>query len=623
MASGAEKNKWNEIKAHARKEWESFTKKGRPRILVGSATCGRACGSQDVIDAARAYLKKRNLKIPVTEVGCLGLCYAEVLLEVVDEKGVRVLYSKVTPESACRIIDGFLIKGKPEHELALAVMGDKKVEGINKFTELAMIKPQVRVALRNCGHINPKNIYHYIANDGYDGLVKALKIGCDNIIKEIKKAGLRGRGGAGFPTWKKWELCNNAEGDEKCLICNADEGDPGAFMDRALIEGDPHSVIEGMVIGAYAIGAGQGYIYARAEYPLAIEMLEAAIKQAGELGLLGDNILGSGFSFHLRIQKGAGAFVCGEETALIASIEGRRGMPRTRPPFPAQKGVFGKPTNINNVETFGNVPAILSRGSKWYSSLGTENSRGTKTFSLAGKIVRTGLIEVPMGITLHRIIYDIGGGIPGKKKFKALQTGGPSGGCLPASMLDLPVDYDTLSKAGSIMGSGGMIVMDEETCLVDIARYFLEFTYNESCGKCSPCRLGTKQLLEILKDITCGRAELSDIDLLREIGQAVKNSSLCGLGQTAPNPVLTTLKYFRDEYEAHIKRKKCPASVCKKLAQYSVIKAKCKGCMLCLKNCPEKAISGKPKEVHVIDKVKCTSCGICYDVCRYDAIKVD
>jgi len=480
----------------------------------------------------------------------------------------------------------------------------------------------VRIALRNCGHIDPKDIDQYIASGGYSGLAKALEMSPEQVIEEVKKSGLRGRGGAGFSTGRKWEFCQRSPGEEKYLICNADEGDPGAFMDRSLLEGDPHAVLEGMLIGGYAIGSTHSYIYCRAEYPLAIEKLKFALERMEEYGLIGDNILGSSFSFNIQIKEGAGAFVCGEETALMASIEGRRGMPRSRPPFPAQSGLWGKPTNINNVETWANVSAILQKGSDWYSSFGTEKSKGTKTFALAGKIVRTGLIEVPMGISLGDIIYEIGGGIVGGKRFKAVQTGGPSGGCLPASMTDLPVDYESLAQAGSIVGSGGMVVADEDTCMVDLARFFLSFTQVESCGKCVSCRIGTKQMLSILERITRGEGQPDDIELLERLAQLIKATSLCALGQTAPNPVLTTIRYFRDEFEVHINEKRCPALACTELISYFILPDKCQGCLICLRNCPVEAISGGKRMVHVIDQDKCVKCGVCRDVCpdRFAAV---
>jgi NADH-quinone oxidoreductase subunit F/NADP-reducing hydrogenase subunit HndC len=479
----------------------------------------------------------------------------------------------------------------------------------------------MRVILRNCGVIDPRDITHYIARDGYSALGKVLStMTPEEVIDSVKASGLRGRGGAGFPTGMKWGFARSAKGDKKYLICNADEGDPGAFMDRAVLEGDPHAVLEGMIIAAYAIGTETGYIYVRAEYPIAIEHLNIAVKQAEELGLLGQNILGSGVNFEVKIKEGAGAFVCGEETALMASIEGRSGMPRPRPPFPANSGLWGKPTNINNVETFANIPPIILRGADWYAGLGTEGSKGTKLFALAGKVNNTGLIEVPMGITLREIIFDIGGGIPGKKEFKAVQIGGPSGGCVPAEYLDLPIDYDSLSKAGAIMGSGGMIAMDEDTCMVDVAGYFMRFVQSESCGKCVPCRLGTKRMLEILDRIIEGMGQESDMELLAEMAGTIKDSSLCALGQTAPNPVLTTIRFFRNEYEAHINSKYCPAHVCTSLFVYQIDAEECKGCGLCKKNCPQNAIAGERKQAHIIDQTLCVKCGLCIDVCPFNAV---
>ena len=485
-----------------------------------------------------------------------------------------------------------------------------------------MIRPQVRIATRNCGLIDPENIHHYIAGGGYIGLDRALRMEPAVVIEEIRNSGLRGRGGAGFPTGVKWEFARNAPGKTRYFICNADEGDPGAFMDRSLLEGDPHAVLEGMLIGAYAIGAAEGFIYVRAEYPLAIERLVKALEDMEQYGLLGDSVLGSRFRFDIHIKEGAGAFVCGEETAMMASIEGRRGMPRSRPPFPAQSGLWGKPTNINNVETFSNVSAILQNGASWYAGFGTEKSKGTCVFALTGNIANSGLIEVPMGIALREIIYEIGGGIPDGKEFKAVQTGGPSGGCLPASYLDESVDYESLAAAGSMMGSGGMVVMDEETCIVDIARYFLSFTQSESCGKCVPCRIGTKQMLDILERICCGDGEPGDIDLLEVLGTQIKAGSLCQLGQTAPNPVLTTLRYFRDEYETHINEKRCPALSCVNLIRFYIDPEKCQGCGICRRSCPADCIAGDKRLVHVIDQDRCVKCGTCLEVCpdRFNAV---
>ena len=556
---------FDEIRRQAISEWEALEHSDKPRILIGAATCGRAAGALAVLQAIKNELVRNKIEAIITTVGCMGPCYAEPIVNIIKPGRPHIYYGNLTPELASQIIQDYLINDNPRPDLALGTAGNGGIKGIPKFFELPMLKPQVRVVLRNCGLIDPENINHYIARGGYSGLVKALGMTPEAVIEEVKKAGLRGRGGAGFPTGLKWELCRKSPGTVKYVICNADEGDPGAFMNRSLLEGDPHAVLEGMLIGAYAIGATQGYIYCRAEKPLAIERLKIALKQVAERSLVGENILNSGFSFQIELREGAGAFVCGEETALMASIEGKRGMPRPRPPFPAQSGLWGKPTNLNNVETWGNVSAILQKGADWYVNHGSEKSKGTKTFSLVGKINHTGLIEVPMGIPLQEIIYDIGGGILGGKRFKAVQTGGPSGGCIPTSLLNLTVDYESLTQAGSIMGSGGMVVMDEDTCMVDIARYFLTFTQSESCGKCVMCRLGTKQMLDILEDICNGRGKPEDVDLLLKLGQAVKDGSLCGLGQTAPNPVLTTIRYFRDEYEEHIRRHHCRAAVCRGL----------------------------------------------------------
>jgi len=546
-------------------------KSPRPRILIGAATCGVAAGAEAVSKAIQEELDKNKIKANIVQVGCIGLCYAEPLIEIIKPGKPSVFYGNVTPEMITEIVRDYLAGDNARPDLAIGTWGEGTIEGIPRLFDLPVLKPQARVILRNCGSIDPTEIDQYIANGGYGGLDRAFKMKPQEIIDEIKKSGLRGRGGAGFSTGMKWQLCHDAAGDQKYIICNADEGDPGAFMNRAVLEGDPHAVLEGMLIGAYAIGASEGYIYVRAEYPLAIKRIVNALEQMEKYGLLGENIMGSGFNFRVHIKEGAGAFVCGEETAMMASIEGNRGMPRPRPPFPADSGLWGKPTNINNVETWAHASAIMQKGADWWSGYGVEKSRGTKTFSLVGKVNRTGLIEVPLGIKLRDIIYGIGGGIAGGKEFKAVQTGGPSGGCLPASFLDTPVDYESLAAAGSIVGSGGMVVMDEDNCMVDVARYFLTFTQAESCGKCIPCRWGTKQMLDILNDIVSGKGRQGDIDLLLELGVSIKDSSLCALGGTAPNPVLTTIRYFRDEYEAHINEKRCPAQVCEALSKSKLI----------------------------------------------------
>ena len=613
---------FDEMRARAISEWEALKKSDKPSILIGAATCGRAAGAIPVLEAITDTLSRHSIEANITQVGCLGLCYAEPLVNIRKPGQPRIHYGNLTPELGTQLIEDYLVKDNPRPDLALGTTGDGTLPDIPKLFELPVLKPQVRIALRNCGLTDPGNINHYIAQGGYGGLAKALNMTPEAVIAEVQKSGLRGRGGAGFPTGLKWEFCRKATGEPKYVVCNADEGDPGAFMDRSLLEGDPHAVLEGILIGAYAIGATEGYIYIRAEYPLAIERLQVALYQMESYGLLGDNILDSDFSFHLKIKEGAGAFVCGEETAMIASIEGRRGMPRSRPPFPANSGLWGKPTHINTDEPRAKVSAILERGAEWYASYGTEKSKGTKTFALAGKINRTGLIEVPMGITLKEIVYGIGGGIPDGKRFKAVQTGGPSGGCLPESLLDLPVDYDSLTQAGSIMGSGGMIVLDEDNCIVDTARYFLSFTQAESCGKCVPCRLGTKQMLDILEDISNGNGKPEHIDLLIRLSKSVKDGSLCALGGTAPNPVLTTIRYFRDEYEEHIFEKKCQALVCTALTAYYILPDKCQGCLICLRDCSVEAISGDKRMVHVIDQSKCIKCGVCLEVCppRFNAV---
>jgi len=614
--------RYTAIKAKAEKEWNWLENLPQPLIQLGMGTCGRASGADDILRSVQQTLKDANLLARTMEVGCIGMCYLEPLMAVRKPGRPFILYGNLTPEKTEKILKRYLTEDDPCAKWSVCTIGKERVEGIPPFEEHPMLRPQVRIALRNCGLIDPNNIHHYIARGGYEGLQRALGMRPAEVIEEVKASGLKGRGGAGFATGLKWEFARNSLKDTSYIICNADEGDPGAFMDRALLEGDPHAVLEGMLIGAYAIGAAEGFIYVRAEYPLAIERLVKALADMQQYGLLGDSVLGSRFRFDIHIKEGAGAFVCGEETALMASIEGRRGMPRSRPPFPAQSGLWGKPTNINNVETFSNVSAILQNGASWYAGFGTEKSKGTKTFSLAGKVERTGLIEVPMGIRLKEIIYTIGGGGLKGKEIKGVQTGGPSGGCIPADRFDLTVDYESLAAAGSIMGSGGMVVMDQDTCMVDMARYFLTFTQAESCGKCLPCRLGTHQMLDILKDICAGDGTSADMDLLSDLSETVQKGSLCGLGQTAPNPVQTTLRYFRDEYENHVRDHKCHAGVCKPLFHYEIDQELCNGCGLCVRKCAAGAISGEKKEPHHIDPTQCTKCGICYQSCKQQAIAI-
>ena len=578
------------------------------RVVVGQGSCGVATGARKTAAEFEKQIAAKGLDIPVQVTGCVGTCYLEPIVDVYEDSGEYTRYVKVQPDKVEEIVEKHLAGGAPVAEQSIS---DEDKQFVEK---------QQRVVLRNCGVINPEDIDDYLAVDGYKAIEKVLKeMKPEQVIEEIKISGLRGRGGAGFPTWFKWNAAKENRGDQKYLVCNADEGDPGAFMDRSVLEGDPHSLLEGMIIGGYAMGATEGVIYCRAEYPLAIKRLEIAMAQAREKGFLGKDIFGSGFDFDIRIKAGAGAFVCGEETALIASLEGERGMPRLKPPFPAQKGYWQKPTDINNVETLANVPWIIYNGGAAFANFGTEKSPGTKVFALAGKIKKGGLVEVPMGMTIKEVIFGIGGGIKNDREFKAVQMGGPSGGCIPATLIDTPVTYEDINKTGAIVGSGGMIVMDEDTCMVDMARYFLNFTRDESCGKCNYCRIGTKRMLEILERITEGKGEDGDIEKLEELANKIKDGSMCGLGQTAPNPVLTTLRYFRNEYEDHIYNKKCTAHSCKALIQFDITDA-CKGCTLCARNCPVEAISGNVKEKHVIDHDKCIKCGKCMDHCKFGAI---
>ncbi len=591
--------------------------KGKEKhILVCGGTGCTSSHSAEIIKKLEEVIKAKNIEnVRVIRTGCFGLCARGPIIVVRPED---TFYAMSTENDVEEIVEKHILNGQIVERLLC-----KDVDGtvVKSLDELNFYKKQHRIVLKNCGLIDPENIDEYLAFDGYKALEKVLtSMTQDEVIKEVSDSGLRGRGGAGFPTGRKWQFAKNSVNDQKYVACNADEGDPGAFMDRSVLEGDPHTVIEAMAIAAFAIGANKGYVYVRAEYPIAVHRLQVAINQAREYGLLGENIMGTGFSFDLEIRLGAGAFVCGEETALMESVEGRRGEPRPRPPFPAVKGLFGKPTLLNNVETYANITQIILNGAKWFSSIGTEKSKGTKVFALGGNINNVGLVEVPMGITLREIVYDIGGGIPNGKKFKAAQTGGPSGGCIPAEYLDTPIDYESLSAIGSMMGSGGLIVMDDTTCMVNLARFFLDFTVDESCGKCPPCRIGTKRMLEILERMVNGKGKDGDIERLEKLAMNIKRSSLCGLGQTAPNPVLSTLKYFRDEYEAHIKDKKCPAGECKAMTQVKIDKEKCKGCSLCAKNCPVNAIHGELKSPFEIDSAKCIKCGVCIAKCPFKAI---
>ncbi len=599
---------------------------GEVHVVVGMNTCGIASGARETMRALQEGMKRLGIKGRVFQTGCIGMCFEEPLVDIIEAHKPRITYRHVDGAKAERILEEHLVRGKVVMEWAMAQFpnGGEPLEGLPLYSELSYNSKQQKIVLRKCGFIDPEDIEQYIATDGYFALAKALKeMKPEEVISEIIASGLRGRGGAGFPTGLKWRATREAKGSPKYVVCNGDEGDPGAFMDRSVLEGDPHAVLEGMLIAGYAIGAKEAYIYVRAEYPVAVKRLQKAIAQAKQYGLLGDGILGTDFSFDIKIKMGAGAFVCGEETALLASIEGKRGMPRPRPPFPAQSGLWGRPTNINNVETFANVPAIILNGASWYSSFGTENSKGTKVFCITGKVKNSGLIEVPMGITLREVIFDIGGGILQDRGFKAVQTGGPSGGVLPESLLDLPVDYQELSKAGSIMGSGGLVVMDETTCMADVARYFLTFTQSESCGKCTPCREGLQRMYQILDRICQGNGRPGDLEDLEELARSVKDASLCGLGQTAPNPVLTVLRYFREEVEAHIRERRCPAGVCVALIRYEIDAEKCKACGICRKKCPVGAVEGAPKVVHRILEDKCIKCGTCLEVCppKFSAVR--
>jgi NADH:ubiquinone oxidoreductase subunit F (NADH-binding)/(2Fe-2S) ferredoxin/NAD-dependent dihydropyrimidine dehydrogenase PreA subunit len=595
----------------------------RSHVLICGGTGCTSSGSKVLMSTFEEELKKQGLEdeIKIVQTGCFGLCALGPVVIVYPE---GTFYSHVKKEDVAEIVEEHLLKGRLVDRLVYKDIAEEVKDAAVRHVSLNdtnFYKTQKRVALRNCGLINPENIDEYIAMDGYAALGKVLtEMTPEQVIQEVKDSGLRGRGGGGFPTGLKWSFTAANAADQKYVVCNADEGDPGAFMDRSVLEGDPHCIVEAMTICGYATGATEGYVYVRAEYPIAVKRLQIAIDEAREYGLLGKNIFDSGFDFDLHIRLGAGAFVCGEETALMTSIEGNRGEPRPRPPYPAVKGLFGKPTTENNVETFANIPQIILKGAKWFASMGTERSKGTKVFALGGKIVNTGLVEIPMGTTLREIIEDIGGGVPHGKKFKAAQTGGPSGGCIPASLIDTEIDYDNLTAIGCMMGSGGLIVMDEDNCMVDIAKFFLNFTVDESCGKCAPCRIGTKRMMELLEKITDGKGTLEDIDRLEELAYYIKENSLCGLGQTAPNPVLATLKFFRDEYIAHVVDKRCPAGVCKKLLNFSIDPEKCKGCTLCARKCPVGAISGTVKNPHTIDTTKCIKCGACMDNCKFGAI---
>ena len=606
---------FEEVVQQEKKEYDLlFSEKNS--VFIGSATCGNSAGAQIAKEAIESEMENSEHVVEIIEVGCIGLCYAEPIIMVSKPQKPAVIYGNVTKKVAREIAKSHLINDIPLPEYALGSWGEGYIDGITPLLEQKSMKMQERRILRNCGFIDPTNMGHYLAQGGYAGFMSALEMDSSEIIEEMKKAGVRGRGGAGFPTWMKWQFCIDSDQETNYLVCNADEGDPGAFMNRSLLESDPHSVLEGILIAAKAIGAEKAYIYCRAEYPLALERLKIAISQMTMRGFLGENIQGSGFNLEIIIKEGAGAFVCGEETALMASIEGKRGTPRTRPPFPTTEGLFGKPTVINNVETMASAAFIMQKGADKYSELGTTESKGTKTFCLVGQVKNTGLIEVPLGTTLKEVIFDIGGGIIDDGEFKAVQIGGPSGGCIPAQHIDTSIDYSSLIGVGAMMGSGGLVVMDQSTCMVEVARYFLEFIQRESCGKCVPCRLGTKQMLDILTDMTTGKGSEEDLKLLPDLAQAIKKGSLCALGQSSPNPILTTTRFFMDEYEAHIKDGVCPALDCKDFIEYTIDAEICDGCMVCLKSCPVSAITGSKDEIHVIEVETCVKCGTCLDLCK-------
>ncbi len=612
---------FQKIKSRAEARWQEL-QGAKAVIMVGAGTCGRAAGALKVLRAFKSELKKHNLDCPVIEVGCMGHCYAEPIVVIAKPGFPPIVYRQVNAVIARRLVREFILGKDPCLEFVLGALGASDL--VPSLADFPRAQFEQKIILKNCGFVDPEDIEHYIASGGYSALAKVLKLKPEEVINEVKKSGLRGRGGAGFPAGEKWAVCRNAVGKPKYVICNGDEGDPGAFMDRAILESDPHSVIEGMLIAGYAVGAQRGYIYVRAEYPLAVHRTQLALRQARKLGLLGKNILGGDFSFDIRLFEGSGAFVCGEESALIASLEGQAGTPSHRPPYPATNGLYGKPTVINNVKTLAFIRHIINKGAKWFSGIGTKDSPGTAVFALAGKVVNTGLIEVPMGTTLRQVIFDVGSGIPNGKSFKAVQIGGPSGGCLPESALDLPIDFDSLAGAGAMMGSGGMIVLDEDDCMVEIARYFLEFTQRESCGKCTFCRLGTRQMLETLGEFTKGKGKIKELDTLTELAEDIKAGSLCGLGRTAPNPILTNLRYFRDEYEAHIKEGRCPALMCPELIAYYIIPEKCElSCDACVGTCTVEAISSHPKKRYkIIDQEKCVKCGTCLTSCppQYSAV---